>query len=716
MRHLKQRNIGLLFFLFCSLALSGCSGSIVEKTLATGTLTVSSTTVNFGQVAVGKTASTSITLSNKGSAPVEITELNLTGQPFSVSDANSVPLTVGANGSLTFTVQFDPTASGSATGQLTIASNASNAASAAVALSGIGVPVLANLTCAIGSITGAATDDCTVTLNAAAGSGGTSVSVTSNTSAVATPATVMVPAGASSAEFTVNVSPVTSLESAVLTASVGGVAETFALQLGASVPTLGLSTSKLTFGSVAVNAAASQSVVLSSTGTENVTVSAAAVSGSGFSISGEGLPVTLAPGQTATLSVEFNPTVAGAASGQLMVTSNSSAGTSSSITLNGTGVPVLNALSCTSGSLTGAGTDSCTVTLNAAAPSGGFAVSLASNNSAVTVPASVTVTAGSTTASFTATVSSVNSSQAVTLTASANSVAKTFALQLGAALPVLNALSCTSGSLTGAGTDSCTVTLSGAAPSGGFAVSLASNNSAVTVPASVTVTAGSTTASFTATVSSVSSSQTVTLTATANSVAKTFALQLGAGVPTLTVATTVAFGNVDLNTPATQSLTLSSTGTAAVTISAETFTGTGFTVSGATFPLTLNPNQTATLSVEFDPTATGAVSGQITLTSNSSTGTSTVVTLTGTGVSAAYEVVLNWDAPTTSTDPVAGYNVYRSPSGANSYTQLNTAVVTTTTYTDTTIEDGQNYDYIVESVDASDVTSIPSNTTTADIP
>ena len=62
-----------------------------------------------------------------------------------------------------------------------------------------------------------------------------------------------------------------------------------------------------------------------------------------------------------------------------------------------------------------------------------------------------------------------------------------------------------------------------------------------------------------------------------------------------------------------------------MTISADTVSGTGFTVSGATFPLTLNPNQTATLTVQFDPTAAGAASGSLTLTSNSSTGTSTAV-------------------------------------------------------------------------------------------
>ena len=287
----------------------------------------------------------------------------------------------------------------------------------------------------------------------------------------------------------------------------------------------------------------------------------------------------------------------------------------------------------------------------------------------------------------------------------------------GNGVPVLSALSCTSGSVTGAGTDSCTVTLNAAAASGGFVVSLASNNSAVTVPASVTVAAGATTGSFTATITAVSTAQTATLTATAGSVAQTFSLQLGVGVATLSInATSVAFGNVNLNTPATQSVILSSTGTAAVTASAAAVSGSGFTVSGVTFPITLNPNQTATLSVQFDPTVAGAVTGQLTITSNSSTGSSAVVSLSGTGIAASYQVILTWVPPTSSPDPVAGYNVYRAPSGGSTYTQLNSTVMTQTTYTDANVTNGQTYDYIVESVDASGVQSVPSNTAVVPIP
>ena len=143
-----------------------------------------------------------------------------------------------------------------------------------------------------------------------------------------------------------------------------------------------------------------------------------------------------------------------------------------------------------------------------------------------------------------------------------------------------------------------------AAASGGMSVGLTSNNSAVTVPATVMVPANATSARFTATVSAVTTAQAVTLTASAGRASKTFALQLNASSPeTLSATSLLAFGNVNLNTPTAQTVTLTSTGTAALTINSATLAGTGFSVSGATFPVTLNPNQTATLQVQFDPTS-----------------------------------------------------------------------------------------------------------------
>ncbi|MGB6723830.1 MAG: choice-of-anchor D domain-containing protein, partial [Terracidiphilus sp.] len=469
-------------------------------------------------------------------AAVAVNSATLTGAGFSISGA-TFPLTLNPNQTATLTVQFDPTTAGAAAGTLAVSSNSSTSSSATISLSGTGVPVLTALSCANSSMSGSGTDACTVTMNAAAASGGFTVNLTSSNSSVTVPASVTVAAGATSASFYATVSVVSTAQAATLTATAGSNSQTFALQLNASVSTLSISATSLSFGSVAVNFATAQSIILSSTGAAALTINSATLTGTGFSISGVTFPLTLNPNQTATLTVQFDPTAAGAATGQLVIASNSSTGASTSVTLSGTGMPVLTGLSCTNSSMTGAGTDACTVTLNSAAASSGFTVNLASNNSAVTVPASVPVAAGATTASFSATVTSVSTTQSATLTATAG----------------------------------------------------------------------------------------------ANS--QTFALQLNASVPTLTIsATTMSFGSVAVNSATTQSLTLSSTGTASVTINSATLTGTGFSISGATFPLTLNPNETATLTVQFDPTTAGAATGSLTISSNSSTNGTAAVTLSGTGM------------------------------------------------------------------------------------
>ena len=482
---------------------------------------------------------------------------------------------------------------------------------------------------------------------------------------------------------------------------------------------------------------------------------------------------------------------------------------------------VLSAIHCGKASITGSGTDVCTVSLSAAAPKNGMSVSLSSSNAAVSMPATVTVPANATSAGFTATVSPVASEQTVMLTASANGVSNSFVLHLnaaistlslntasisfgnvtvntaathsvilastgnvpvtikgasitgagfrvsGAPLPVtlspgqamdlnihfdptgtgvasgqltitsnsstnptavvglsgraepvqavLSALSCSSDSFARSGTVACRVILSSAAPKNGMTVRLASSNGAVSVPATVTVPANTTSAGFMATVSRVESAQTVTLIASASSISNSFVLHLNMATPTLSIdATTVPFGNVVVNATATQIVTLTSMGTAPVTISGATLTGAGFSVSGAALPITLGPNQAVTLAVRFDPAVTGLASGQLIISSNSSTNPTAVIGLSGTGD--PHKVDLSWVPPISSDDPVAGYNVYRSPSGSSTYQRLNSSAVTATMFADITIQSGSSYDYTVTSVDAAGAESVPSNTITATIP
>jgi fibronectin type 3 domain-containing protein len=141
--------------------------------------------------------------------------------------------------------------------------------------------------------------------------------------------------------------------------------------------------------------------------------------------------------------------------------------------------------------------------------------------------------------------------------------------------------------------------------------------------------------------------------------------------------------------------------------------GSGFTVSQVSLPAKLNPGQSLNLTLTFDPSAVGAATGQLTVNSTSSTNPTASVSLTGTGN--PHQVMLNWNPPTGSTDPITGYKVYRAPGGTNSFAVVNSADAQTS-YADTNVQSGQSYNYYVTSVGSSGVESSPSNTTTVSIP
>jgi len=65
---------------------------------------------------------------------------------------------------------------------------------------------------------------------------------------------------------------------------------------------------------------------------------------------------------------------------------------------------------------------------------------------------------------------------------------------------------------------------------------------------------------------------------------------------------------------------------------------------------------------------------------------------------------------------VAGYNVYRGTVSGGPYSKLNSSLIAPTTYTDSTVQSGQTYFYVVAAVDASNVESAYSNTISAIIP
>jgi fibronectin type 3 domain-containing protein len=76
-------------------------------------------------------------------------------------------------------------------------------------------------------------------------------------------------------------------------------------------------------------------------------------------------------------------------------------------------------------------------------------------------------------------------------------------------------------------------------------------------------------------------------------------------------------------------------------------------------------------------------------------------------------VTLDW---TSSTSAVIGYNVYRGTVSGGPYTQLNSSLVTTKQYQDSSVQSGQTYYYVVTAVDSSHVESANSNQVSATIP
>jgi Abnormal spindle-like microcephaly-assoc'd, ASPM-SPD-2-Hydin len=173
------------------------------------------------------------------------------------------------------------------------------------------------------------------------------------------------------------------------------------------------------------------------------------------------------------------------------------------------------------------------------------------------------------------------------------------------------------------------------------------------------------------------------------------------------------FGTVHDGSTATLPITLTSTGTSALTINSAKISGAGFSFSGGAFPVTLNPQLGVTLNVKFNPAGI-ATNGTLMINSDSSTDGTAVVTLSGDG---QYVVDLSWEAPSTSPDPIAGYNVYRTPGITSPGIQvLNSSPDRQTTYVDNTVESGATYDYFVKSVDASGAESAPSKLVSVTIP
>ncbi|HSM87617.1 MAG TPA: choice-of-anchor D domain-containing protein [Candidatus Limnocylindrales bacterium] len=174
----------------------------------------------------------------------------------------------------------------------------------------------------------------------------------------------------------------------------------------------------------------------------------------------------------------------------------------------------------------------------------------------------------------------------------------------------------------------------------------------------------------------------------------------------------INFGNVTIGSSASQTASLTATGSN-VTVSSAGWNGLGYTVSGITFPVTVLTGQSVPFTVTFTPQTASLSSGSISFVSDAAN-SPTSATLSGTGVQPPqHSASLSWTA---STSTVAGYNVYRGSQSGGPYTLITLSPQPGTTYTDNSVQAGITYFYVVTAVDSSAQESVFSNEVVAAIP
>jgi len=479
-----------------------------------------------------------------------------------------------------------------------------------------------------------------------------------------------------------------------------------------------------------VGASLTQSVSLVNSGTTNVTVKQATVSGRGFKMTGLSFPTTLSPGQKKTFSVTFTPQSTGTSSGTVAVTTDASDPVVSvpvSGTAVGSGTLVSNPASLSFPSLQSGQTQTSLVTLTNSGSSTVTVSQASVSASAFTISGlnlPLTLAAGQS-ASFSVTVhqpssAAVNGNLSLLSDASNNSLV----IPLSAGAAIGGVLSTSDSSLdfsnvpvgstnplseTLTNTGGSTVSVSQANVTGtGFKVTGLSLPLSLSPGQSFTfgvVFTPTTGGSKSGSISVVSDASNPTLTISMVGTA-TVAGQLAVGPSALN------FGNVTVGQTKSMTASLTASGSS-ITVTSASMSTSEFTISGLSLPVTLAAGKSVAFTVNFAPQSSGTASASATFSSNASN-SSVQESLTGSGTAAPqHSVALSWNSSSSSS--VAGYNVYRGVKTGGPYTQI-TSMNGDNTFTDSSVQSGQTYFYVTTAVDSAGKESAYSNQTQAVIP
>lgn len=614
--------------------------------VATPDLGVAPNPHGFGNQRVGTTsADQSFTITNTGTANLVVTSIT-TAAPFAVTPG-ALPATIAPGSTHVFAGRFSPSATGLATGSISIASNVAGSPTA-IAVTGTGTaPAI--------SVAPSSHNFGNQRVNTTSAGKTFTITNTGTAPLVISSTTTTGPFAVGATSVTVPPSGTTNVAVTFTPTALGGVGGTLQIThdaagspMAADLAGTGIGPvisvpASLDFGPQLVGTtSAPKTVVVDNTGSDTLTITALSLTGDYTTTTTT--PITIAPGTSKSIAIALTPAATGTRTGTLTITSDAFNTPSAAVGLSGLGIqPDLSAPATLSfgevrvgdaanQTLTVTNSGTATLTIASVTATGRFSnadsfpIAVAPGNTADLTLTFSPIATGTVTDTIAIVSDAPGSPTAVAVDGvgvepqlATDVVALDFGLQR-VGVPSLERAIVVSNPGT------FPLAVSAVTVSAPFAVTSAS--SFVVAPGAqelVTVT-------FTPTAEG-ATAQTLTLIHDAPGSPTTIELQGVGTVADFAVApSSLAFGSIRVGTrSATQPLTIKNLGLAPLAIASVVPTA-GFTVTGATFPRSVLPGASITLEVAFTPTAPGTPAGAVDVVTSVG---STSIPLTGNGLTAA---------------------------------------------------------------------------------
>ena len=293
-------------------------------------ISVQQTAIDFGTIVTGQTGEQAITITNTGTAPLEITgiESDVSGLTF-----DTTMFTLAPNSSQTITITFPSSSAGEFSGNITISSNdpdrATQTLSVSVTVQPPPVPAISVQQTAVnfGSVAFAQTVQRTITIR---NTGTADLEITGIESDVSglsfSPSTfTLAPNGSQTVTITFPSSTAGTFSGNITISSNDPDRATRTLSVSVTVqprpvPVIAVQETAIDFGSVAFAQSVQQTITIRNTGTASLEITGIESDVSGLSFSPS--TFTLAPNGSRTVTVTFPSSTEGTFSGNITISSN----------------------------------------------------------------------------------------------------------------------------------------------------------------------------------------------------------------------------------------------------------------------------------------------------------------------------------------------------------------------------------------------------------